>query len=150
MRPICFRELHSLHSESPARLLYAAVFRLVVQTHVRAHTRPFQCPIPECRRRFGWSVDMKRHIEKIHGRHFSEFPGCLNVPPPSEIEFPGPPGSRLTLADALSQGGMDVHHAHSAATGKSEGSGAWQRHGEIGTEIGKDRRRDRHRDVAQG
>ena len=80
---------------------------------MRAHTRPFECPIPECRRRFGWSVDMKRHIEKIHNRHFSEFPGCLNVPPPSEIEFPGPPGRRLTLADALSPGGMDVP-GHSA------------------------------------
>jgi hypothetical protein len=42
--------------------------RLPCQTHVRAHTRPFECPLPDCRRRFGWSVDLKRHIEKIHKR----------------------------------------------------------------------------------
>ncbi len=59
------------------------------QTHVRAHTRPFECPIDTCRRRFGWCVDLKRHIEKIHKRHFSEFPGCTNVVAPSKVDISG-------------------------------------------------------------
>jgi hypothetical protein len=71
-----------------------------LQTHVRAHTRPFECPLPECRRRFGWSVDLKRHIEKIHHRHFSEFPGCTTVTPPSKVDYAAAMGSRVSGEDS--------------------------------------------------
>jgi uncharacterized Zn-finger protein len=38
-----------------------------LRAHVRAHDKPFVCPVEGCRRPFGYSVDLKRHLEKKHG-----------------------------------------------------------------------------------
>jgi len=36
-----------------------------MRAHVRAHDKPYACQ--SCGRKFGYSVDLKRHVEKKHG-----------------------------------------------------------------------------------